>query len=122
MRLIVAAIGCAAIPTLVIVAYLRWTKEIRQELPSWRNGAALASIFIILVLWAIQTARWVFLSLNPNSTGLFGSDWQEIEMFLPAYYAYPALPLAFSLKGMPRLLMIAAWLFLALFYRVFWYE
>jgi hypothetical protein len=122
MRLIVAAISCAAIPILVIVAYLRWRKDIRRELRSWRNGAALASMFIVLVLWLIQTARWVFLSLNPDFTGLLGADWREIETFLPAYYAYPALPLAFALKGIPRLLMIAAWFFLAFFYRVFWYE
>jgi hypothetical protein len=45
MRLITAAISCAAIPILAIFADLRWRKEIRPELPSWRNGAALASIF-----------------------------------------------------------------------------
>src|ERR1700730_7532211 len=122
MRLITAAISCAAIPILVIFAHLRWRKEIRPELPSWRNGAALASMFIALALWLIQTARWVFLSLNHHFTGLLGADWREIETFLPAYYAYPALPLAFALKGIPRLLMIAAWLSLACFYRAFWYE
>jgi hypothetical protein len=122
MRLITPAISCAAIPILVIFAHLRWREEIRPELPSWRNGAALASMFIVLSLWLIQTARWVFLSLNHHFTGLLGADWREIETFLPAYYAYPALPLAFASKGIPRLLMIAAWLSLACFYRDFWYE
>jgi hypothetical protein len=121
MRLIVAAISCAAIPILVISAHLRRRKEIRRELPRWRNGAALASMFIILVLWLNQTARWLFLSMNRDFTGFLGADWREIETFLPAYYAYPALPLAFALKGIPRLLLIAAWLFLAFFYRAFWY-
>jgi hypothetical protein len=59
--------------------------------------------------------------MNRDFTGFLGADWREMETFLPAFYAYPALPLAFALKGIPRLLMIAAWFFLAFFYRAFWY-
>jgi hypothetical protein len=121
MRFIVAAVSCAAIPILLIFAHVRWRREIRRELPSWRNGAAVAAMFIVFALWLIRTAQWVFLSMNRDFTGFLGADWREMETFLPAFYAYPALPLAFALKGIPRLLMIAAWFFLAFFYRAFWY-
>jgi hypothetical protein len=120
-RLFVAAGTCAAVPILIVLAHLRWRRVIRRELPSWRNGAGLASMFIVLTLWLIQTTRWTLLSMNREFTGFLGADWREVETFLPAFYAYPALPLAFALKGISRLQMVAAWFLLALFYGTFTY-
>jgi hypothetical protein len=59
--------------------------------------------------------------MNREFAGFLGADWSEVETFLPAFYAYPSLPLAFTLKGIPRLQMIVAWFLLALFYGTFWY-
>jgi hypothetical protein len=56
-----------------------------------------------------------------HDDGGLGPDLREIEAFLPAFYSYPALPLALALKGVPRLEMVAAWFLLAVFYGTFWY-
>jgi hypothetical protein len=88
---------------------------------TWRNGAGLTAMFLVFALWLIQTARWGSMSVNREFTGFLGPDLREVEAFLPAFYAYPALPLALALKGVPRLEMVAAWFLLAVFYGTFWY-
>ena len=103
-----AVIAGAATPALVGFAAVRWIKGIRQELPPWRNGMSLAPIVIVSALWLFQMARWLMLSLNRELTAPYG-NWREFELFLPAFFVYPALPLACALKSSPRLLMIAAW-------------
>jgi hypothetical protein len=120
-RLAIAASTCVAIPILVAIAYLGWNRASRRDLPHWRNGAGLASMFIIFALWLVQATRWFLLSKLQRFSGFLGPDWLEVETFLPAYYAYPALLLAFALKEIPRLQMIGAWFLLALFYGTFWY-
>jgi hypothetical protein len=95
-------------PALVGIAYTRWTKGSRLELPRWRNGAGLASMVIVSALWLWLTTSWVLGSNNRGSPTSYGTNWTEFEVFLPAYYLYMALPLALVLKGVARPLMIAA--------------
>src|SRR5262245_49998073 len=119
IRLSIAVVTCAAIPLLVVPAYVHWKRTTRRELPAWRNGAGLASILIILTLWLLQATRWAAMSVNSNLLGLL--DRIQFETFLPALYAFAALPLAFGLKGIPRLQIIAAWFFVVFFYAAFTY-
>ena len=107
-RISSAVIASSATPALVGFASVRWIKGIRQELPPWRNGMGLASIVIISAFWLFQMTRWLMLSMNRDLTPPYG-DLREFELFLPAFFVYPALLLACALKGSPRLLMIAAW-------------
>jgi hypothetical protein len=120
-RLVLAATTCTIVPVLIILAYIRWKKAVRQQLPTWRNGAGLAAMFIVFALWLIQAARWVAMATHREFSGFLGRDFLEIEIFLPVFYALPALPLALALKGVPRLQMAGAWLLLVVFYRTFWY-
>jgi hypothetical protein len=117
-RLAVAIATGLAIPMLVVLAYLGWRRVLRRDLPPWRNGAALASMFVVFALWLLQTTRWTFLSGNHQ---FLSANWREVETFLPGFYAYPALPLAFALKSVPRLRMVGAWFLLTLFYGAFTY-
>jgi hypothetical protein len=59
-RLTVAAVTCAGIPVLVLLAHARWRRVLRPELPHWRNGLGLASTVIISVLWlfALKTDKF----------------------------------------------------------------
>ena len=104
-RLSAAIIGFSATPAFVGLAYLRWVKGTRRELPSWRNGMGLASMVIISGLWLFQTTTVVVWLLRI-----------EFGLLLPAIYFWIALPLACALKGAPRLLMVAAWVSVQLFY------
>jgi hypothetical protein len=103
-----AVIAGAATPALVGLALVSWTRGVRQEIPPWRNGMGLASIVIISAFWLFQMTRWLVLSMNRGLTAPYG-DLREFELFLPAYFAYPALLLACALQGTSRRLMIAAW-------------
>ena len=120
MRFSAAVIGCAATPVLVSLASVRWVKDTRRELPPWRNGMGLAAIVIIAALWMFQATRWVLWSINRDLTVPYG-NWREFELFLPAFYFYAALPLACALKGVSRLLTIAAWVLVQVFYGAFIY-
>ena len=92
---------------------------IRLELTTWRNGAGLTAIFLVFALWLIQTARWGGMAVNREFTGYLGPNSRKLETFLPAFLAYPALPLAFALKDIPRFQMVGAWFLLAVFYGTF---
>lgn len=78
-------------------------------------------MFIVFALWFIQAARWGAIAAHREFTSLLGPDWMDVERFLPAFYAYPALPLALALKGSSRLQTVGAWFLLAVFYGTFWY-
>jgi hypothetical protein len=119
-RVSAAVISCAATPALVGLACVRWAKGTRRELPRWRNGMGLTAIVVVSALWLFQTTRWILWSINQDLTTPYG-NWREFEQFLPAFYLYAALPLACALKGASRLLMIAAWVLVQLFYGAFMY-
>ena len=119
-RLALAITTCTAIPVLVVFALRHW-KNNRLELSTWRSGAGLTAMFIVFALWLIQAARWGAIAAHREFTGFLGPNWTEVETFLPAFYAYPALPLALALKGSSRLQTAVAWFLLAVFYRTFWY-
>jgi hypothetical protein len=76
---------------------------------------------VVTALWIVQTTRWILLS-NGIDLVPYAGDWIEFSIFLPSYYTFAALALAFALKGVPRLQMIAAWLTLALFYGAFVFD
>jgi hypothetical protein len=78
-------------------------------------------MFIVFALWLIQAARWGGIAVHREFAGFLGSNWTEVETFLPAFYAYSALALALALKGSSRLQTLIAWFVLAAFYRTFWY-
>jgi hypothetical protein len=120
-RLALAVTTGTVVPLLIVLAYVQWKRLVRIQLPTWRNGAGLAAMFIVFALWLIQAARWHALAAHTGFSGFLRSNWIEFETFLPAFYAYPALPLALALKGVPRLQMVGAWFLLAVFYGTFWY-
>jgi hypothetical protein len=73
-RLLLALMSCTAIPILVVLAYLRWKRTVRHELPTWRNGAGSAAIFIVFTLWLSQTAHWVAMAVHRESAWFLGSN------------------------------------------------
>src|SRR5580704_17559353 len=108
---------CAVVLALLALAYIRWAKSIRRDLPHWRNGVAVTSMVIISADWLFQTALWVFSSLYRASPRLQNAV--EAQMNFDIYFGLAALPFAFFLKGAPRFLLIAAWFLRAIFKRHF---
>lgn len=120
IRFSAAITGFAATPALLSLATIRWVRDARRGLPRWRKGMGLAAIVIISALWLFQTTRWVLWSMNCDLTTPYG-NWREFELFLPAFYLYAALPLASALKSASRLLTLAAWVLVQVFYGAFIY-
>lgn len=102
---------CFAIPILVISACARWTKISRRELSRWRNGIGLTSIVLVSMEWLIYTA--ILMLPSASLTRFYDANWM---LMMQLCYDLAALPLALTLKGTPRLLMVAAW-FLIQMYR-----
>ena len=119
-RLALATTTCRAIPILLLLAFIRWRND-RLELSTWRRSFGLAAMFIVFALWLIQAVCWGAIADHREFGSLLAPNWTEVEMFLPAFYAYPALPLALVLKGSSRLQTVVAWFLLAVFYGTFGY-
>jgi len=121
MSLVIAAITCACAPILVGIAWAKWMLVLRQNLPHWRNAAGLTSILILSALWLQQAVTWLVLARDSTFVGFLSSDWREFEIFLPVYYVLAALPLALTLKGTARVMMILAWMCITGFHAGFGY-
>ena len=102
---------CLAILILVILACLEWTRISRRELSRWRNGIGLTSVVLVSTEWLFWTATWALYSVGLHLVRFHDPSWMKMLM----YYDLAALPFAFALKGMPRLLMVAAWFLTQLF-------
>jgi hypothetical protein len=99
-----ALILCLAIPILASLAYIRWWRVTRQELPHWRNGVGLASLVIVSANWSFDVALYILPSIRPHSTSFYNPDWLALQL----YSSLAAVLLAMALKGSPRLQTIAA--------------
>jgi hypothetical protein len=80
-------------------------KVYRRELPHLRNGVGLASIVVVSAEWLLYTSAWTLSSRSLCLTRLYDPTWMQMQL----YFDVAALPLAFALKGVSRLLMVAAW-------------
>ena len=121
MSLVIAAITCACAPILIGSGCVRWMLVLRKNLPHWRNAAGLTSILILSVLWLQQAVTWLALARDGTFVGFLSSDWREFEIFLSVYYFLAALPLALTLKGAARVMMILAWMCISGFHSAFGY-
>ena len=67
---------------------------------------------VVSTEWFLYTAIWMLSSVSFQLTRFYDATWMQMQM----YFDLAALPLAFALKGVPRLLIVAAW-FLIQVYR-----
>jgi len=72
---------------------------VRIQLPTWRNGAGLAAMFIVFALWLIQAARWGAMAVHTGFSGFLGSNWIEFETFLAAFLCVPGSTACVSFEG-----------------------
>jgi hypothetical protein len=116
-RFSIAVFSSVTIPILTTLAYIRWTKVVRQELPQWRNGVGLTAIVIVSVNWLFQVLLWILSSISFDLTRFYNLDWFALQM----YTTLAATLLAITLKRAPRLQTIAAGLLMQAFLRAFVY-
>ena len=116
-RFTITLFSCVTIPILTAIAYMRWSRVVRQELPHWRNGVGLTAIVIVSVNWLFQVLLWILSSISFDLTRFYNLDWFALQM----YTSLVATLLAIALKRAPRLQTIAAGLLMQAFLRVFVY-
>ena len=109
----VAVICCITIPVLVLLAYIYWTKITRRTLSHWRNALGLISMLVLSGLWPFQTSLWILYSVNVAASRI--SSAAEVGMHLEIYYLPVGMASTLFLKGLPRVLLISAWLIMSVF-------
>jgi len=114
----VALLCCVTIPVLVLLAYIYWAKITRRTLPHWRNALGQISMLVVSADWLFQTSLWVLYSANVGASRI--SSAADLGMHLEIYYLPVGMASTFFLKGVPRVLVITAWLVTAIFARHFY--
>ncbi len=106
IRRITDGFGLFAAPILIVLAYRGWARNVRPELPAWRNGLGLSSMVVVSLVWLLHTGTSTFIlgSIWRGPTLFFGLEW--IALLLSSNLA--GLLLAIALRGGSRIQAIAA--------------
>jgi hypothetical protein len=108
----VALLCCLTIPVLILFAYVYWAKMTRRTLPHWRNALGLVAMLVVSSEWLFHTLGWVFYSLGIQMRAL---DTLKTVLDFGIYFTPVGMVASVFLRGFPRLLIIAAWLLMAVF-------
>jgi len=109
---LVALTCCLTIPVLILFAYVYWAKMTRRTLPHWRNALGLVAMLVVSSEWLIHTLTWVFYSLGIEKRAL---DTLITVLDFGIYFTPVGMVASVFLRGIPRLLIIATWLLMAVF-------
>jgi hypothetical protein len=96
----------------IVWGSLLWVRDTHRKLPHWRNGVGLTSIILILAGWSVNVLGVALLVSRVRWPGFenFGWYWGYIEI-----YTLPLAPLlSLAWKGVPRLQIFSAGIFLCL--------
>jgi hypothetical protein len=108
----VALTCCLTIPVLILFAYVYWAKMTRRTLPHWRNALGLVAVLVVSSEWLFLTLGWVFYSLGIQARAF---DTLKTVLDFGIYFTPVGMVASLFLRGFPRLLVIAAWLLIAVF-------
>jgi len=104
VRLCASALGLAAVPVPLLLAFRDWLRN-RARLSPWRNGFALGSIVVLFAVWMFYWAMLVALWISPHFSQSFGGL-ELIGLFLDSIIL--GFALAFTLRGVARPQAISA--------------
>ncbi len=94
------------------LAWFRWIRTTRAELPPWRNGLSLSALSVLTSLFvaiAIDTVAGL-LSRPPHT------DFNEMMLLFSHQFAILGVGLAVALKGITRTLCVIAGVLMLLFW------
>jgi len=101
-----------AVPLLIILAYRRWLRVLRVQLPRWRSTVGISSIVFVSANWLFGILLLTLLLVNNRWTNFFDDAWLS-GLILSGLAA--AL-LAVALKGTARAYSVGAGLLMAAFW------
>src|SRR5438105_14356998 len=104
VRLISSSSSLVVVPILVCLAYLKWHRLLRTEMPTWRNGLALSSVVLLACIWGFSAALLLSATLWRHLTESFILNW--FATLLDGTLV--AGLLALLLRGSPRIYLIAS--------------
>lgn len=105
VRFLASALGLAAVPIFLVLAFRDWSTKQRAQLSPWRNGLGLSSIVVLFSAWALYWAMFLMFWIWPHlPQSLGGLEWREL-IFDSNLLGFL---LAFTLRGAARPQAISA--------------
>jgi len=103
--------GRLIVPVLLIVAFRRWARVARAELPSWRQTAGLGSFVLLASAWTVLVGVEVFGWLRPPSR-FFNLNWLALLVAMCEIGAVLAVFLKYESRslGLASAFLMMAWL------------
>src|SRR5712664_595478 len=93
-----------AVPLLTLLAYRRWEKLIRSQLPAWRNLLGLSSMTVVSATWLFWVVLFALGSIRPSPAISFNQSW----LLVFSYSGLLGALFAIALRGIPRTLAMSA--------------
>jgi len=93
-----------AVPLFTFLAYRRWEKLIRSQLPAWRNLLGLSSMSMVSATWLFWVVLFALGSTGASLPSFINQAW----LFVFSYSGLVAALLAMALRGVPRTLAMSA--------------
>ncbi len=114
LRIAVSLVGLVSVPILLFLAWRRWTKSVRAELPVWRNGLCISALVLLSLNWLGVAVLEVPVFVNPQMTRPAGL--MEDMLTLSHAFSIVVVVLAFAFRRASRmqavlagLLMLVSW-------------
>ena len=114
LRIVVGLVGLVSVPILLILAWRGWAKQVRAELPPWRNGLCISALFLLSLNWLGAAVLEVPVFVSPRMTR--PAVLMEGMLTLSRLFCIIVIVLAFALRRVPRvqavlagLVMLVSW-------------
>jgi hypothetical protein len=104
VRHFASALGLAAVPVLLVLAFRTWMTKQSGQLSPWRSGLGLSSIVVLSAVWLLYWGMRLVASMGALSHSFRGLEWLSLVL----YSSLLAFVLAFALRGAARSQAISA--------------
>lgn len=104
IRHFAAALGLAAVPVLLVLAFRNWMTKRSAQLSPWRSGLGLSSIVVLSAVWLLYWGMLLVALIGAFSQSFRGLEWLSLVL----YSSLLGFVLAFALRGAARSQAISA--------------
>ncbi len=114
IRIVFSLTGLVCVPILALLAWNRWARVLRRELPGWRNGICIAALLLLSLHWTAVAALETSTLVAPHMQQL--TSFMDAMLSISHGLSVAIVALAIALRGAARmetligaLLMLFCW-------------
>lgn len=114
LNIVVSLLSLVGVPILLFFAWRGWAKNLRAELPPWRNGLCISALLLLFLNWLGAAILEIPVFVIPRMTRPTGL--MEAMLTLSHAFGMIVIVLAFALRRLPGvqaifagLLMLISW-------------